>query len=122
MRSYVLLLLSSGTVGCSCEKQLTVTAAAFNSTTAQTDARPLDTACGTRLQPGEQVVAVSRDLAALGLACGTKLTIDALEGTWTVVDLTSARHERLIDIYMGHDVTRARQWGIREVNIRWCQP
>jgi 3D (Asp-Asp-Asp) domain-containing protein len=100
---------------------LTVTATAFNSTRAQTDGSPLDTACGAQLQPGDRVIAVSRDLAGQGLGCGTELSIDGLEGTWTVVDLTAARHQRLIDIYMGRDVRGARQWGVREVDIRWCE-
>jgi 3D (Asp-Asp-Asp) domain-containing protein len=110
-----------GVAGCSCEQRLTVSAVAFNSTRAQTDGNPADTACGTRLRPGDRVIAVSRDLASRGLGCGTELTIDGLEGTWTVADLTAARHQRLIDIYMGRDVQGARQWGVREVQIRWCE-
>jgi 3D (Asp-Asp-Asp) domain-containing protein len=109
------------TLGCSGEQSLTVTATAFNSTRAQTDSSPLETACGTRLDVGDQVIAVSRDLSELGLACGTELEIEGLAGTWTVVDRTSAKHERRIDIYMGLDIKAAREWGVREVTIRWCE-
>lgn len=116
----VIVIVSAGLTGCGCE-QLEVTATAFNSTRAQTDGNPFDTACGVKLQPGERVIAVSPDLAEQGLVCGTELRIDGMEGTWTVADVTSARHQRLIDIYMGRDVQGARQWGRREVAIRWCK-
>jgi 3D (Asp-Asp-Asp) domain-containing protein len=113
------LLVSVLAVGCSSERRMTVRATAFNSTRAQTDASALQTACGHELQPGAQVIAVSRDLAEQGLVCGTEIRIDGLEGAWTVVDVTAARHRQLIDIYMGRDVKAAREWGIREVDIRW---
>jgi len=116
-----MLVLVASMLGCRCDQRLTVTATAFNSTRAQTDGHPLDTACGVELQPGARVIAVSRDLAEQGLGCGAELSIDGIEGTWTVVDMTSARHERLIDLYMGRDVQGARQWGRREVEIRWCE-
>jgi 3D (Asp-Asp-Asp) domain-containing protein len=106
-------------MGCSREQHLMVRATAFNSTRAQTDARSLETACGTRLRPGDRVLAVSRDLIEQGLVCGTEVEIDGLDGPWTVVDVTAARHKNLIDLYMGRDVAAARQWGVREVRIRW---
>ena len=118
---WVWLLLVGSCAGCSCEQHLTVTATAFNSTRAQTDGDPYDTACGVKLQPGERMLAVSRDLAEQGLGCGAEITIDGIEGTWTVVDVTSARHQRLIDLYMGRDVRGARQWGRREVDIHYCE-
>jgi 3D (Asp-Asp-Asp) domain-containing protein len=31
----------------------------------------------------------------------------------------AARWTRKIDIYMGDDVSAAREWGVREVRIRW---
>ena len=122
MRCGLALALMVGLLaaGCSSERRLTVKATAFNSTRAQTDARSHETACGVRLQPGDRVIAVSRDLTREhGLVCGTEIVIDGLEGTWTVVDVTAARHQKLIDIYMGRDVKAARQWGVREVAIRW---
>ncbi|MFL6548139.1 MAG: 3D domain-containing protein [Povalibacter sp.] len=101
------------------ERTLTVTATAFNSTPAQTDDRPLETACGDWLKPNSRIIAVSRDLKKLGLQCGTKVNIEGLEGYWTVADVTAARHQQLIDIYMGGDIKRARKWGRQEVEISW---
>jgi len=99
------------------ERTLEVTATAFNSTPAQTDSRPLETACGDWLKPGSRIIAVSRDLKKQGLDCGTKVNIEGLDGIWTVADVTAARHRQLIDIYMGKDIKRARQWGRQEVEI-----
>ena len=99
------------------ERTLAVTATAFNSTPAQTDDRPLETACGDWLKPNSRIIAVSRDLKKQGLDCGTKVSIEGLDGTWTVADVTAARHRQLIDIYMGKDVKRARKWGRQEVEI-----
>lgn len=106
-------------LGCEHERQLTVTATAFNSTRAQTDGHPLETACGDRLQAGHKIIAVSRDLEEQGLVCGTEVEISGLEGTWVVGDRTARRHKQLIDIYMGRDVKRARKWGVQEVEITW---
>ncbi len=96
-----------------------VKATAFNSTVAQTDHRPTETACGERLVANSKVVAVSRDLEEEGLTCGARIHIEGLEGSWTVVDRTAARHSKLIDIYMGKDLQAAREWGVQEVEIRW---
>jgi 3D (Asp-Asp-Asp) domain-containing protein len=113
------LLIALSVMGCSNEQHLTVKATAFNSTRAQTDTHSLQTACGRKLQPGDRVLAVSRDLLQQGLVCGTEIRIDGFEGIWTVVDVTAARHRNLIDIYMGRDVRAARQWGVRQVDIHW---
>jgi 3D (Asp-Asp-Asp) domain-containing protein len=104
---------------CSNERRLTVTATAFNSTRAQTDSRPLETACGNTLRPGSRIIAVSRDLTREGLVCGTEVEISGLDGTWIVGDLTARRHKQLIDIYMGRDIKAARRWGVQEVEIAW---
>src|SRR5687767_4276044 len=94
--------------GCSDEQRLTVTATAFNSTRAQTDGNPTETACGNDLRPGSRIIAISRDLKDQGLDCGSEVEISGLEGTWVVGDLTARRHKRLIDIYMGRDIKAAR--------------
>jgi 3D (Asp-Asp-Asp) domain-containing protein len=117
--STAMVLAAMLIAGCSHERRMTVTATAFNSTKAQTDSRPTETACGGKLKADSQVIAVSRDLKKQGLVCGSEVEIDGLKGTWTVVDLTAARHEKLIDIYMGRDVKAARKWGRQEVDIIW---
>ena len=115
------LLIFSALVaaGCSNERQLTVTATAFNSTRAQTDSNPSETACGNDLYPGRRIIAVSRDLRDQGLVCGTEVEISGLDGTWVVDDVTARRHEQLIDIYMGRDIKAAKRWGVQEVEISW---
>jgi 3D (Asp-Asp-Asp) domain-containing protein len=101
------------------ERSLVVTATAYNSLRSQTDGNPSLGAWGDRLQPGMRVVAVSRDLLALGLGRGTKLRIEGLPGEYTVLDKTASRWRKRIDIYMGVDVQAARQWGRRQVRIHW---
>ena len=111
--------LAISTSACSQEERRVVRATAYNSTPAQTDSRPTESACGATLKPGDKVLAVSRDLEKAGLECGTKVRIDGLEGSYTVLDRTAARHKGLIDIYMGRDVKAARTWGVQEVQISW---
>lgn len=103
------------------DRRLSVTATAYNSTVAQTDSRPDEAACGDRLEPGLRVIAVSRDLRKQGLDCGTRVQISGLDGYYTVVDLTAARHRNLIDIYMGKDIRAAREWGRQKVEIAWLE-
>lgn len=100
-------------------RQLEVTATAFNSTSGQTDGSPSLTAFGLRLRPGMKVVAVSRDLEALGLTSGVRIRIEGLDGDWEVADRMAARWTRKIDVYFGDDVDAAKRWGKRRVRIRW---
>jgi 3D (Asp-Asp-Asp) domain-containing protein len=101
------------------ERSLVVTATAYNSVASQTDAHPSIAAWGDRLKPDMKAVAVSRDLLAMGLTRGTTLRIEGLEGEYVVLDKTSSRHKRRVDIYMGADVAQARQFGIRRLRIYW---
>lgn len=98
---------------------LVVKASAYNSRHGQTDASPSIAAWGDRLRPGMKVIAVSRDLLALGLRRGQRVRIDGLEGEFVVLDRMPSRWHQKIDIYMGNDVRAAREWGVREVEIRW---
>lgn len=100
-------------------REFEVTATAYNSVHAQTDAHPTITAYGIRLRPGMRIVAVSRDLEALGLTEGVTLRIDGADGEWRVGDRMNPRWKRRIDLYMGQDVDAARRWGVRRVWIRW---
>lgn len=103
------------------ERTLTVIATAYNSTRAQTDARPNRGAWGDRIEPGMKVIAVSPDLVKKGLRRGIKVRIDGVEGEWVVLDRTPSRLRNHIDLYMGVDVTAARQWGRKKVVIRWTR-
>jgi 3D (Asp-Asp-Asp) domain-containing protein len=101
------------------ERSLVVTATAYNSVHSQTDGSPSHGAWGDRLRPGMRVIAVSSDLLPLGLTRGTSVRIEGLPGTYVVLDRMGHRWRKRIDIYMGHDVRAARQWGRRQVRIHW---
>ena len=103
----------------SAPNELVVTATAYNSTVAQTDSDPFMTAHGVRLEPGMQIIAISRDLEALGLSPGTRVRIQGLPGEWSVADRMASRWKRKIDVYMGLDVEGARQFGRRRVKMSW---
>lgn len=103
------------------EHSMIVTATAYNSVQSQTDSQPSIAAWGDRLEPGMKVVAVSRDLVRMGLTRGTRITIEGLEGEYVVMDKTSRRHRKHIDIYMGTDVGAAKEFGRRQVRIWWVE-
>jgi len=99
-------------------RELEVTATAFTSHEAQTDAHPRLTASGERLRPGMRALAVSRDLERAGLTFGTEVQIEG-HGEWVVLDRMAPRWRRKIDLYMGENEAAARRFGEREVTIRW---
>lgn len=101
------------------ERTLQVTAAAYNSTVAQTDSRPTEAAWGDSLVPGLRAIAISRDLIPLGLGQGVSVRIEGLAGEYTVLDKMDGRWKKRIDIYFGKDVEAAREWGEQTVVIRW---
>ena len=114
------LVVWAAIVGCNGETQsLVVRATAYNSVPEQTEGDPTIGAWGDKLRPGDRVIAVSPDLIALGLDRGAVVEIDGLPGRYKVLDKTHSRLSRTIDIYMGTDVERAREWGIREVRVSW---
>jgi 3D (Asp-Asp-Asp) domain-containing protein len=100
---------------------LVVTATAYNSLREQTDRHPEIGAWGDRLRPGMRAIAVSQDLLSLGLVRGSRVRIEGLRGEYQVLDTMPRRWKRRIDIFMGHDVGSARQWGKRKVRIRWTE-
>lgn len=116
--TFILILLLLSGCGVS-EKTLTVQASAYNSLPSQTLGDPTLAAWGDTLEPGIKAIAVSRDLLELGLDHNTEVTIEGLPGTYRVLDKMNRRWTRKIDIYMGVDVQAAREWGVREVTIRW---
>ncbi|MEO9891175.1 3D domain-containing protein [Aurantibacter sp.] len=101
-------------------KSLEVKMSAYNSVKAQTDHQPNIAAWGDTLKPGMKSIAVSRDLIALGLKYNTKVRIAGLSGIYLVKDKMNARYKNRIDIYMGTDVERAKEWGQKIVNIKYA--
>lgn len=104
------------------QHQMQVTATAYNSHLSQTSGDPWVTAWGDTLDSTMKAIAVSRDLIDSGLTHGTRVQIGGLPGNYTVRDKMHWRWQRKIDIYMGTDVKKAREWGIQDVTIRWKTP
>ena len=99
---------------------LEVTATAYNSFSYQTSGNPNITAWGDTLVPGMKSIAVSRDLIAKGLKHGTMVRIDTFPDTFYINDKMHRRRKNMIDIYMGNDNKRARQWGRKKVKIEFA--
>ena len=119
VRWLAIAALSVSFAASAAEQSLRVLATAYNTTRAQTDSRPNTGAWGDRIEPGMKIIAVSPDLVKQGLKRGTKVTIEGVEGEWTVLDRTPSRYKNRIDIYMGVDIAAAREWGRKRVTIRW---
>jgi 3D (Asp-Asp-Asp) domain-containing protein len=100
-------------------RSVVVDATAYNSLPEQTEGDPSLSASGHRLEPGMRAIAVSPDLARLGLVHGRKVRIDGLLGEWVVRDRMPSRWKRRIDVYMGEDIDKALAFGRRRVRIHW---
>lgn len=102
-------------------KSTEVTASAYNSIPEQT--RPGSSgavaAWGDTLKPGMKCIAVSRDLIDSGLTHNTPVRIEGLDGTFKVKDKMNKRWKKKIDIYMGKDSEKAKNWGKKKVTIYW---
>ena len=102
---------------------LEVTATAYNSVTWQTSyEHPRITAWGDSIEPGVKWIAVSRDLLRKGLRHNTMVKIDTFEGIYLVKDKMHYRWTNRIDIYMGENIKKARNWGRRKVQIEYAVP
>ena len=100
-----------------------VTASAYNSVFWQTDSiSPSVAAWGDTLKPGMKSIAVSRDLIKLGLTHNTMVKIDTFPDTFYVKDKMHWRWRNRIDIYMGKDVKKAREWGKKRLMICYAVP
>lgn len=106
------------------EKSLEVTAMAYTAQSVGKSRKSLPRAAnGQFLTPDVSAIAVSPDLIDLhGLNLDQTVRISGLDGEFKVMDLMSARHEKSIDIYFGHDSAGARQWGRRTLTISWDDP
>nr|WP_245668131.1 3D domain-containing protein [Allomuricauda zhangzhouensis] len=100
-----------------------VTASAYNSVYWQTDTlNPSVAAWGDTLEPGMKTIAVSRDLIKMGLVHNTMVKIDTFPDTFYVKDKMHYRWKNRIDIYMGKDVQKAREWGRKKLMICYAIP
>ncbi len=126
LNSFLTGLMGLSLFGCGAEEskriELEVTATAYTSTHSQTDKTPFLAAWNNPLKPGMKAIAVSRDLLKMGLKNGSKVTISGLPGEYTVLDKMNKRWKKKIDIYMGQDHKKAREWGKKEVIISWADP
>ncbi len=96
-----------------------VNVSAYNSVHWQTDNEPSVAAWGDTLLPGMKVIAVSKDLLNLGLGQGTQVKIKGLDGIYVVMDKMNSRWKNKIDVYMGTDVEKARDWGKKKLKIEY---
>jgi 3D (Asp-Asp-Asp) domain-containing protein len=117
----LLLVASSCSASDGPIQTLRVTASAYNSVAAQTNANPTLSAWGDLLKPGMKAIAVSRDLIDLGLTHGVEVEIEGLPGIYIVRDKMAKRWTQKIDIYMGEDVEAARRFGKQTVTIHWTR-
>lgn len=120
--------------GCSCKSKvkeavvydwvpMEVTATAYNSVSWQTSyEHPKITAWGDSIEPGVKWIAVSRDLLRKGLRHNTMVKIDTFEGIYLVKDKMHYRWRNRIDIYMGTNIEKAKEWGRRKVQIKYAVP
>ena len=96
-----------------------VNVSAYNSLESQTDSVPNIAAWGDTLKPGMKTIAVSRDLLELGLDYNTHVKIEGFEDIHLVKDKMHPKWKQKIDIYMGEDVKKAREWGRKKLKIRY---
>lgn len=104
------------------QKSFEVTATAYNSLAYQTSSNPNITAFGDSLFPGKRYIAVSHDLLDSGLMHNTEVKIEGFDSTFLVKDKMNRRWRKRIDLYMGIDVKKAKEWGKKKVNISYCIP
>ena len=98
---------------------LCVTATAYNSRAYQTDGNPSITAWGDTLKPGMNVIAISRDLMDLGIDHNSQVKIEGFDSVFVVKDKMHYRWRHRIDIYMGNDVQKAREFGRKKLNLAY---
>jgi|SRR5690606_11786105 len=96
-----------------------VKASAYNSTKAQTVGNPSIGAWGDKLKPGIKAIAISRDLIKLGITRNTPFKIEGFSGYYLVKDKMHARHRNKIDLYMGKDIQKAREFGIQNLKVQY---
>lgn len=101
-------------------RSIQVTASAYNSVGYQTSNTPNIAAWGDTLKPGMKCIAVSRDLLEKGIDHNSRVRISGLEGIYLVKDKMNKRWKNKIDIYMGDDIKKAREWGTQKVTMEYA--
>ena len=96
-----------------------VTATAYNSVGYQTQHDPQITAWGDTLKPGMNAIAVSRDLLRMGLDHNSKIKIEGFDSIFLIKDKMHYRWRNRIDIYMGEDIEKAKEFGRKKLNIAY---
>ena len=97
---------------------LQVTVSAFNSVGYQTAGNnPNLAAWGDTLRPGANAVAVSRDLLQLGLRHNDEIKIQGFDSVFLIKDKMHYRWRKRVDIYMGEDIAKARDFGRKKLEI-----
>lgn len=96
-----------------------VTATAYNSLHYQTENDPSITAWGDTLKPGMNAIAVSRDLVKFGLDHNSKVKIEGFDSIFLVKDKMHYRWRNRIDIYMGDNSRKAREFGRKKLNLAY---
>jgi len=100
-------------------RSMVVTVTAYNNVRAQTNQNPEKAAWGDKIHPGMQVIAVSRDLIHMGLTQGTKVAIQGFKKDFKVWDKMAPGIKRTVDIYMGKNVQKAKNFGRKRLRIWW---
>jgi len=103
-------------------KEMEVMVTAYNSLAWQTEGNPVIAAWGDTLRPDRPSVAVSRDLIKIGLKHNTPVLVEGFTDTFLVKDKMNARFKRHIDIYMGEDLFKAREFGRCRLKIAYRVP
>ena len=97
---------------------LQVTVSAFNSVRYQTAGNnPSLAAWGDTLKPGMNAVAISRDLMDLGLGHNDEIKIQGFDSIFLIKDKMHYRWRKRVDIYMGKDIQKARNFGRKKLEI-----
>ncbi len=99
-----------------------VVVSAYNSVSWQTQGDPNIAAWGDTLKPEMKSIAVSRDLLRMGLTHNTMVKIDTFPDTFYVKDKMNKRWKNRIDLYMGVDIKKAREWGRKKMLICYAIP
>ncbi len=114
------------TISCSSKKEdpyvwksIEVTATAYNSVSWQTQGNPVIAAWGDSLKPEIPSIAVSRNLINSGLKHNTPVKIEGFDSIFLVRDKMHRRWQNRIDIYMGTDITKAKEWGRQKITIQY---